>query len=111
MVERIREIIQLLASLSPGSQYANSAVNVKEVNLKGLYLVSKYFILNLSGKTGTLISMSSTTSLSAIPAQTAYGSSKHATNRLVETMHLGAFCLSTQSHHTQRGKLMISRVP
>jgi len=60
---------------------------VQEINLKGLYLVSKYFIRNLEGKIGTLISMSSTTALVVFPTQTAYGSSKLATNRLIETLH------------------------
>ncbi|KAK5162454.1 hypothetical protein LTR04_003728 [Oleoguttula sp. CCFEE 6159] len=70
--------------------------NDYETNVKGLYLIAKYFIKNLGEKTGTLVNMSSTNSLSVIPTQSAYGSSKNAANRLIEQLHWGKFSPSTR---------------
>ncbi len=59
--------------------------------MKGLYLVSKVFIKNLAGKLGTLVHISTTSSIGAVPTQTAYGPSKHASNRIIETLQYGKF--------------------
>ena len=59
------------------------------MNVKGTYLVAKYFAQSLAGKTGTLVNISSSSALHTSPYQSAYGVSKLAALRMLETFHLG----------------------
>lgn len=61
----------------------------QEVHCKGLFLVARRFIRNLDGKSGTLINTSSTSAVGALPTQSGYGASKHASDRIIETLTLG----------------------
>lgn len=64
-------------------------IMVQTINLKGTYLVSKFFLQVLGGTTGTLINISSLNALAVLPGPSAYNVSKLASARLIESLHLG----------------------
>jgi NAD(P)-dependent dehydrogenase (short-subunit alcohol dehydrogenase family) len=66
--------------------------------VKGLYNLSYHFI-HTTGGTGTLISLASLAASLLVPGMSSYGSSKLASTRLVEFLHLEQPNLRTFSIH------------
>jgi hypothetical protein len=67
--------------------------NVQEVNVRGLYFVSKSFIKHLKGRDGTLFNISSGVGMALFPGRSNYSVGKGAAHRLVEYIHLGIIVL------------------
>ncbi|KAF1825881.1 NAD(P)-binding protein [Dissoconium aciculare CBS 342.82] len=59
-----------------------------EVNIHGLYLVTRQWLKALTGRAGTVISTSSSVSDRVDPNMSSYGTSKHAVNRLTEMIQM-----------------------
>lgn len=85
----------------------------KEINIKGTYLGTKYFLQAIGQNQGTLISISSSNALAAIPTQSCYCAGKAAIIRMLETVHLGKSTCEhrmslTRGRSTKRACLLAS---